>query len=96
MIISLRDALTREGVRRNDVGTRLQVTSVNIRDNIRASDVEHIVVALHHSRHIAEALASEVFFCKIILLNLSTHSTIQNQNLLLNNLSYILHGSKSA
>ena len=96
VIISLRDALTREGVRRNDVGARLQVTSVNIRDNIRTSDVEHIVVALHHSRHIAEALASEVFFCKIILLNLSTHGTIQNQNLLLNNLSYILHGSKSA
>ena len=96
VIISLRNALTREGVRRNDVGARLQVTSVNIRDNIRASDVEHIVVALHHSRHIAEAIASEVFFCKIILLNLSTHGTIQNQNLLLNNLSYILHGSKSA
>ena len=62
VVISLRDALTREGVRRNDVGARLQVTSINIRDNIRASDVEHVVVALHHSRYIAETLATEVIF----------------------------------
>ena len=87
MIISLRNALARKSIRCNNIGASLQVASVNIRYHIRTSDVEHIVVALHHARQIAEPLASEVFFCKIILLNLSTHGTIENQNLLLYNLS---------
>ena len=60
MIICLRDTLAREGVRRDDVGARLQIASVDIRDDIRASDVEHIVVALHHARHVAETFATEV------------------------------------
>jgi hypothetical protein len=87
VIISLRNALARKSIRGNNIGASLQVASVNIRYHIRTSDVEHVVVAFHHTRQIAEPLASEVFFCKIILLNLSTHGTIENQNLLLYNLS---------
>ena len=60
VIIRLRDTLAREGVRRDDVGARLQIASVNIRDDIRASDIEHIVVALHHARHVAETFATKV------------------------------------
>jgi len=91
VIICLRDALAREGIGCDNVGASLQVASVDVRDNVRASDVEHVVVALHHSRHITEPLASEVILGQIIFLNLRTHGTVKNQNLLLNNLSYIFH-----
>ena len=87
VIISLRNALARKSIRGNNIGASLQVASVNIRYHIRTSDVEHVVVAFHHTRQIAEPLSSEVFFCKVILLNLSTHGTIENQNFLLHNLS---------
>lgn len=87
VIISLRNALARKSIRCNNIGASLQVASVNIRYHIRTSNVEHVVVAFHHTRQIAEPLTSEVFFCKIILLNLSTHGTIENQNFLLYNLS---------
>ena len=50
VIISLRNALARKSIRGNNIGASLQVASVNVRYHIRTSDVEHVVVALHHAR----------------------------------------------
>ena len=82
VIIRLRDALAREGIGCDDIGASLQVASVDVRDDIRSGDVEHVVVALHHSRYITEPLTSEVILGQIIFLNLRTHGTVKNQNLL--------------
>ena len=82
VIIRLRDALAREGIGCDDISTSLQVASVDVRDDIRAGDVEHVVVALHHARHVAETFATKVVLSQIIFLNLRTHGTVKNQNLL--------------
>ena len=88
VIVGLRNTLRGEGVGGNQVCSRLQVSAIDIRDDFRTSEVEHIVVTLHLSRRILETLATEILFRQVILLNLRTHGTVENQNPLLHNLSY--------
>lgn len=50
---------------------------MNVAYHVRACDIEHIVVALHHTRSLAVAVATEVFFLQSVLLNHGAHRTVE-------------------
>ena len=83
MIVGLADALAAEGIGRNQVGTGLQIAAVNLTDNAGTRQVEHVVVARHHTLHVAKPLSAEVTLRQPELLNLSPHCPVEYQNALL-------------
>ena len=80
MIISLRDTLRRESIGSDDVCSSLQISSINIRYNIRACEIKHIVVALHLPRHISIPFPTKVLFCEVVSLYLRAHSPVEYQH----------------
>ena len=85
VVVGLADALTAERVRGNHVGTGHQVFPVDILDDIRACQVQDIVVSLHLERRkrrnrLAQVVSPEIIFLKTVRLNHGTHGTIENQN----------------
>ena len=46
MIVGLRDALCRERIGFDDVGTSEQISAVDVGDDVRAREVQHVVVSL--------------------------------------------------
>ena len=50
---------------------------MNVAYHVGACDIEHIVVALHHTRSLAVAVSSEVFLLQSVLLNHGAHRTVE-------------------
>ena len=76
MVVALRYALRIESVGSDNVGSRAEITAVNVADDVGAGNVQHVVVALEQPRHAGEAFSTEVVFVKSILLNDGPHSTV--------------------
>ena len=83
MIVGLADALAAEGIGCNQVCTGLQITAVNLTDDAWARQVEHVVVARHHTFHLTKPLSAEVTLLQLEPLNLSSHCSVEYQNALL-------------
>ena len=79
VIVGLTDALAAEGIGRDKVGTSLQIAAVNVHNDSRARQVEHVVITRHHAWHVAETFAPEVPLRQAIGLNLSSHGTVEYQ-----------------
>ena len=63
---------------------------MNIEDNVRTRQVEHVVIALHLSTEHVEA-AAEVFLRQVVRLNHRTHSAVKHQNALLDDILNLHH-----
>ena len=80
MIISLRDALRRESIGSDDVCPSLKIAFIDIRDNVGTCKIEHIIIALHLSRHISIPFPTKVLFCEVVSLYLRAHSPVEYQH----------------
>ena len=86
-VVGLRYALGAECVGLNDIGTCAQVAAVDVEDNNRARQTQHVVVALHlhllqATKSFAQVVAPEVGFRQAVRLHHRTHSAVQNQDTL--------------
>ena len=85
-VVGLRNALRVEGVGLDDVGSCFEIAFVYVGDDIRTCEAQHVVVALHLPVGIGKASASEVGFGQSVLLNDSTHCTVENQDSFFDNM----------
>ena len=82
IVITLRNGGAVESVGLDNISTALQVGHVNSLNHVRTSDNKHIIVALELRLVISIPLTTEILLLKLVLLNLSTHSTINEDNTL--------------
>ncbi len=64
---------------RDKVGTSLQIAAVDVHNDSRARQVEHVVITRHHAWHVAESFAPEVPLRQSIGLNLGSHGAVEYQ-----------------
>lgn len=91
-IITLRDCLPIESVSFNDVSTRVQISFMDCLNDLWLGQREKIIIVLQEFWNIfksvaylqisirSDLLTSVVIFLELILLNLSSHSTVKNDN----------------
>ena len=91
MIIGLRDALRRERVGLDDIGSGLEITPMDIEQHIRTCEVQHVVVAFQLPRGILEPVAAEVGFAQPPLLNDSAQCSVKNYYSLFYDILQFLH-----
>ena len=78
--VTHRDALGVKGVRLDDVSTCLQVFAMDVANDERSSQRQHVVATLQFLRMVSETSSPEVFFAQLIALNHRTHRTIENED----------------
>ena len=57
---------------------------MNVENDIRTSQIQHVVIAFHHAFDVGKSLTSEVLLRQSILLNHGTHGSVEYEYLLLN------------
>ena len=79
-VVAHRNALGIEGVGLDDVGTGLKIFAMNVSDDERRSEREHVVAALQVSAVVGKTCPTEVLFAQPILLNHRTHRTVEDKD----------------
>ena len=80
MIVRHRDGRAGKSIGLYNVCPSLQILPVDFIYHAGFGDGQHIIIPFHGICPITKLLAAIVFFGKIILLNHGSHSSIQNQN----------------
>ncbi len=81
-VIGLRDGRRAERVRLDDVRARGEVLIVNLADDPRLRDRQQLVVALHVTREILEALAAIRGLVELVALDHRAHRAVEDQDAL--------------
>ena len=79
-VVSQGNALGVEGVRLDDVGTSLQVFAVDVTNDERTGQRQHVVAAFQVLLVIGEASSAEVLFAQLVLLYHSAHGAVEQQD----------------
>ena len=81
-VVSLRDALSVERVRFDDVCARFEITSMNGQDHVGTRDGQNVVVALERVfvRVEFELLATKVVLVEFIALDHRAHRSVDDEN----------------
>ena len=82
MIVGHGNALGIECIRLNDISPCIQVLPMNVLNDMRSGQTQQIIVALHLPRLANKSCTPEILFRKIVFLNHSSESAIQNQDAL--------------
>ena len=82
-IIFHRDRIGIEGVRCKDICSGIQILTVNGFDNIRTGNTQQVVVSFQLSGEVGKTVAAVILFIQFEALDHGTHTTIQNQDTLL-------------
>ena len=80
MIISHADSLCTESISRNDIGSCQKIASMDILNDVRSRKHQNVVVTLHLTRNIAEAVTTKILLSQMIGLNHGTHRSIEPQD----------------
>ena len=83
-IVGLGDTLGTKGVGLNDIGTSLQIATVDIFHHILAGQAEHIIITLHLDQMRWQLATQfgipEVILAEAVSLNHCAHCTIEHKN----------------
>ena len=91
MIICHRHTGGIEGIGLDNIGTCLQVFTVDICYHIRTGQAQHIVAPFQHAGHLAEPFSTKILFCQSVLLNHGSHRPVQHQDTFVYLFLYCFH-----
>ena len=90
-IIGHRNALCIERIGFDDIGSSLQILTMNVLNNMRSSKAQQIVISLHLSRHIRKASTTEILLRQVVSLYHGSDSTVQYQDTVSDQFRYSSH-----
>ena len=91
MVVRHRYPLAGERVGLDDVGSGFKIAAVNLSHHIRASDIQHVVIAFHQSRYGSELFSTEILFLQPVRLEHRAHRTVKYQYPLFDYVFYPRH-----
>ena len=69
-----------EGVGLDDIGTSLQIAAMDIDDDVRTGQVQHVIVALHLPLIVCKPISTKILLTQAVGLNKGSHRPIEDEN----------------